>query len=296
MKKIMMMLSVLLLVGSTKAQQIEPLQNGGFEQWDTINGYQQPRDWYTLNALTNFGFDPTTEMTDDVHSGKYSVKLISKQGSQANLSGVLSSGPILDEMLQPNFDNLKFAFNKRPSAFRFYYKSNFLEADTAVGTFVLTKWNTNSKKTDTIGIADFSINKNFNTYQEANIVFNYQSASVPDSAFFIISSSADGFEPKVGSAIYLDDLALVYGTISVKNISLENMLLVYPNPAQTAINLSNSSELGSVKVFNNLGQIVFNTVENKSLLSIDMTEFVKGLYFVEIENKSGKLVKKVILN
>lgn len=296
MKKLMMMLSVVLLAGATKAQQVEPLQNGGFEQWDTIDGYQQPRDWYTLNALTTFGFDPTTEMTDDVHSGKYAVKLISKQGSRTNLSGVLSSGPILDEKLQPNFDNLKYAFSKRPSAFRFYYKSNFLEADTAVGTFVLTKWNTTTKQTDTIAIADFSINKNFNTYQEANIAFNYQSSLVPDSAFFIISSSMDGFDPKIGSTIYLDDFALVYGTIGVKNASLENTLLVYPNPAQTVINLSNSGVLGSVKVFNHLGQIVFNTVETKPLLSIDMKEFSKGLYFVEIENKSGKLVKKVILN
>jgi hypothetical protein len=45
MKKLMIMLSVVLVVGATKAQQIEPLQNGGFEQWDTIYGYQQPRDW-----------------------------------------------------------------------------------------------------------------------------------------------------------------------------------------------------------------------------------------------------------
>ncbi len=106
----------------------------------------------------------------------------------------------------------------------------------------------------------------------------------------------DGFDPKIGSTIYLDDLALVYGTIGVKNASLENTLLVSPNPAQTVINLSNSGVLGSVKVFNHLGQIVFNTVETKPLLSIDMKEFSKGLYFVEIENKSGKLVKKVILN
>jgi hypothetical protein len=72
--------------------------------------------------------------------------------------------------------------------------------------------------------------------------------------------------------------------------------LVYPNPAQTVINLSNSTELGSIKVFNNLGQIVFNTVEAKSLLSIDMNAFSKGLYFIEIENNEGKLIRKVILN
>jgi hypothetical protein len=191
---------------------------------------------------------------------------------------------------------LKFAFNKLPTAFRFYYKTNFLEADTAVGTFVLTKWNTTKKQTDTIAIAEFAINKNFNTYQEANIAFNYQSSLVPDSAFFIVSSSINGFEPTIGSTIYLDDLALVYGTIGVKNESLENTVLVYPNPAQTVINLSNSGVLGSVKVYNNLGQIVFNTIETKTLLSIDMTAFSKGLYFVEIENNEGKLVKKVVLN
>ena len=72
--------------------------------------------------------------------------------------------------------------------------------------------------------------------------------------------------------------------------------MVYPNPAQTVINLSNSTELGSIKVFNNLGQIVFNTVEAKSLLSIDMNAFSKGLYFIEIENNEGKLIRKVILN
>ncbi|MBJ7428939.1 MAG: T9SS type A sorting domain-containing protein [Bacteroidia bacterium] len=296
MKKLMMMLSVVLLAGATKAQQVEPLQNGGFEQWDTLDGYQQPRDWYTLNALTSFGFDPTTEMTDDAHTGNYAVKLVSKKGPFGNLSGVLTSGPILNEALEPTFENLKFAFNKLPTAFRFYYKSNFLETDSAIGTFVLTKWNTITKTADTIATTDFSTSKNFNTYQEANIPFQYLSTQTPDSAFFIITSSADGFNPTIGSTIYLDDLALVYGTNNIKNASLQNSLLVFPNPAQTVINLSNSSELGSIKVFNHLGQIVFSTVETKSLLSIDMTEFAKGLYFIEIENNAGKLVKKVVLN
>lgn len=83
---------------------------------------------------------------------------------------------------------------------------------------------------------------------------------------------------------------------------LNNSVLIYPNPTTESITieLSNLIQNGSIKIFNVMGQEVFETNINASAYTItiqhiDISKYAKGLYTVVIDNNKNKLYKKLLL-
>jgi hypothetical protein len=71
-------------------------------------------------------------------------------------------------------------------------------------------------------------------------------------------------------------------------------LIIYPNPVYDVLNISNPTVINFVKIYNFLGQCLFNTSPNGLTSSINMTQFTAGTYFVEIDSEAGKKITKVI--
>ncbi len=296
MKHLFILLISSFAFGSAVAQQVEPLPNGNFEQWDSIDGYANPRNWYTLNELIVFGFQATTEMTTDAHSGSYAAKLESKDGQSADLSGVICTGPILNASGQPDFSHMKIAFNKRPSALRFFYKTTFNLPDTAVLGYFLTKWNATTQQTDTIGMAQAELFGTFSTYQQAVINFEYFSNATPDSAFFIASSSIDGFNPTVGSTLYLDDMDLLYYAAGVNETTANlNRLTVWPNPTNATIHVSAGEKILNVSIFDMEGKLVYEAKHNDTQYQADLSNLKEGLYILQTEHASSINRTKILV-
>ena len=77
---------------------------------------------------------------------------------------------------------------------------------------------------------------------------------------------------------------------------------LYPNPAQNEVNVafnSPQSETVTVRIFDMVGKVVrttevgVNTGDNK--FSFDLADLTKGIYFIELNSSSERLVKKLIL-
>lgn len=89
---------------------------------------------------------------------------------------------------------------------------------------------------------------------------------------------------------------------NIVNSSLVDDLFIYPNPANNQITIdftSIKSEQVTVRYKNLLGQLVFEkpfeVLENqKNSFNQDISEFNKGVYFVEIEFENSTHVRKVI--
>lgn len=295
MKHLFILLISTIVFGNVSAQQVEPLPNGGFEQWDSIDGYSNPRNWYTLNELIAFGFQATTEMTTDAHSGSYAVKLESKDGQFADLSGVICTGPILDANSQPDFSHMKIPFTKRPSALRFFYKSTFNLPDTAVLGYFLTKWNSTTQQIDTIGMAQTELFGTYSTYQLAVVNFKYFSNATPDSAFFIASSSIDGFNPTVGSILYLDDIDLLYYSAGVNETTNLNRLTVWPNPTNATIHISANEKIQTISIFDMEGKLVYSVKHNDTQYLADLSNLKEGLYILQTDHASGINRTKILI-
>lgn len=101
-----------------------------------------------------------------------------------------------------------------------------------------------------------------------------------------------------GNGTFVDNFN-VEETLSVEENQLLDITL-FPNPAsnQVTVGLPNTI-IGntSFEITNNLGQVVsrFESSASDSAVSLDISGFARGLYFVAIENANSRTVKKLIV-
>jgi len=67
---------------------------------------------------------------------------------------------------------------------------------------------------------------------------------------------------------------------------------VYPNPANTAIQINSSSEFKKIEIFNAMSQLIDSFEGKTNSLTVNLTNYENGMYFIKIDNSS---VKKIIV-
>ncbi|WP_310559926.1 T9SS type A sorting domain-containing protein, partial [Flavobacterium sp.] len=82
-------------------------------------------------------------------------------------------------------------------------------------------------------------------------------------------------------------------TLSVNEFDA-NAFTYYPNPVSNELNLSYSYGLTSVKVTDVLGRQVYFKKLNEDSVKVDMTNLIRGVYFVEVTSKDSSKTIKVI--
>jgi len=82
-------------------------------------------------------------------------------------------------------------------------------------------------------------------------------------------------------------------TSSIKNKTAPNIsILISPNPAKNTITITSSSTNFSYKIFNAIGDEVANGKSTSLAQSIDIANYVKGFYFIEVGNERVKFIKE----
>jgi hypothetical protein len=77
--------------------------------------------------------------------------------------------------------------------------------------------------------------------------------------------------------------------ILVKNNSVAQDITITPNPSSNNISINSNTKLGTISIVNSFGQIVFETASSTNSVSLDISAFTSGTYF--IKTKSGALTK-----
>lgn len=161
---------------------------------------------------------------------------------------------------------------------------------------VLDAW----ANTYNIPVMDFSAR-----FSDASIkMTDYGSAAMPK--VVVLGGSAHSVFYNVGNAV--DTAALVAGinnalaAPSAIESETENKgeLNVYPNPANSLINLSfvlNKSSNILVEIMNSLGQSVYSITEvynsGEFKLTINTNDLPNGVYFLKFSNESGSQIVKI---
>lgn len=91
-------------------------------------------------------------------------------------------------------------------------------------------------------------------------------------------------------------VSLVSQSCEIKKITMSDSITVFPNPTDGKVEIAATSPIRDVKVYNLLGEIVAYKNETDRDLTIDLTGFTNGIYFVKVESGSYKKVQKIILN
>ena len=103
----------------------------------------------------------------------------------------------------------------------------------------------------------------------------------------------------LGNNLYIDDVHVgMLLDISENNPDF-NEVQVFPNPSKDIVNIwvPNSDENSKISVFNMQGiEILTLKMENKESTQLDLSDFVKGVYFLRIKTNSELIIKKIIRN
>ncbi len=74
-----------------------------------------------------------------------------------------------------------------------------------------------------------------------------------------------------------------------------DFVTIYPNPADQFVILTSKSNIKEIKILNLIGKTVFSKEINSKQLRVDIQNYKKGIYFVEITAESGKQLLKLIV-
>ena len=120
-----------------------------------------------------------------------------------------------------------------------------------------------------------------------------------DSGFYVVNVSNNGCVRK--DSIFIS----VYSTESrfSKSLAERNLqninskhISIYPNPARNEIWLKTDMEINTqnvkVQLFNYLGECIYDTVLNENLQKINLSDYPKGLYFLQINHETFKIIKE----
>ena len=98
--------------------------------------------------------------------------------------------------------------------------------------------------------------------------------------------------PGDGSTYYFDDVSVFTTLGAVDNDLLP--LISYPNPVKNIWNIESVEEISEIAVFNTLGQNILRASPRNTNYSIDMTQFERGIYLMNVVSLSGSQTIKIL--
>ena len=97
----------------------------------------------------------------------------------------------------------------------------------------------------------------------------------------------------VGASLYF---AVAYESTGINELDNTNFL-IYPNPAKDVLTIQaeNNQLPITIKLINAIGETVKTELINSTTHSINVEEFLNGIYYLQLENKVGTSSKKIII-
>jgi hypothetical protein len=286
-KKLLFILTLTFAV-SAKAQNIP---NAGFESWTAGFGYDDPNSWGTLNALSIFDIPISVTKSTERHGGAFSAKVetmstIDSTGQETPSPGFMFIGSV--NILQQT-GVLGTSFTARPDSLVGWVKCNSVNGDTSGIALQLTKWDSIALTQEQLGFGSFITTSTSTSFYRFSVPIEYVSENTPDSiSVFVLSSIGNG---QIGSAIWVDDLSLIYNTSSIGELNSPSFE-VFPNPVNDELSIS-SKTVDKMEVYSATGILIDHIVIDSGLIyTYDTKKLANGLYLVK--NSKGELKRFIV--
>lgn len=83
--------------------------------------------------------------------------------------------------------------------------------------------------------------------------------------------------------------------MNLADVSLENDITVYPNPAKEEVNILSTSSINDIEIYDIMGRRIFQTEVRDYSKTINLSLFRKGVYIAKINTEQGIIKKKFIV-
>lgn len=289
MKNLFTFLIIIAFVGIIKTNAQTQMPNAGFESWSTLLPNYRPANYYTIDTMGMHSCYKTT----DKHGGTYAAMLRSLDTTiiffPIKLPGLATLGRI-NVSTQAIYGGIPFT--DKPDNFRCYYKYLPTNIDTMMVAVYFWKYDNVLHKKDTLGgfVFDTSATISSYTYLDIPIPWDSNFTIAPDSMNIILFSS---LTVQNHSSAFFDDFSFYYVSVGLET-KLDNILNeVYPNPTNGIININNDKAT-EVNIFNITGGLVLNQKFSENYAQIDLSDFPKGMYFIQQISEKGVITKRII--
>jgi len=128
------------------------------------------------------------------------------------------------------------------------------------------------------------------------IILSYASGDIIDSVSFGSQTADRSFQRcPDGTGAFIGTTPSYNGANCVTGINdIENniSLKIFPNPASGSFEITSDQPFTNVSIYNTLSQLIIYSTEKTNALSIDVSSYKNGIYFIRIDNT---VVRKVIV-
>ncbi|HTA82212.1 MAG TPA: T9SS type A sorting domain-containing protein [Bacteroidia bacterium] len=312
MKKSLLIVASLLIGAYTSNAQI---LNPDFATWsDTpLIGSSSVKDpnsglgttgWWSFNLLNYslLGSSPvsvTPDSTTTYSGAKYSAKITTVVLTSTSYSSVKAYG-IPDTMgliMTGNISQSGFGakvvkgepWNNRLTSFNFYYQYTPNGVDTASCSVVVSS--TTGGVRTTIGAGELKITAAASSWTLGTVNMTYVNGNIPDTILVMFSSSSLLSKPKPGSVFLIDGVSTVDGVNEVS--ATPASVSIYPNPATNAVHftITGNDIANYINVFDMTGKKITTLDAHNNIAILNSSELASGLYFYQLYNKAGNLMK-----
>lgn len=138
-------------------------------------------------------------------------------------------------------------------------------------------------------MAQYGVVVQYTTNQEQAFILNDQGKIFFSGNNLVINQSNGQTR-----TIAISDIRKLYfqTNLSINNdISFDNSIILYPNPATDNIKLSNIKNHSLICIYSMDGKLLINQFSSSDQ-SINVGSLKKGLYIVKVNNKTFKLIKQ----
>lgn len=262
------------------------LPNYSFENWSPVI-VENPDNWDSFNTVSTSVGHPSVTKSTSAYSGAYAAKLTNEFIPQYGdiIQGIITKGPIMNVLNGMG----GISYGAEPTSFDGYYKYTPNGIDTA--RFNVVFYNNQS----VVGGAYFEVNSTVSSYTAFSEMLVL--STTPDSMALAIFAGSNA-----GSTLYLDDINLSGGNVSITEQSIQDFY-IYPTVTSSNITvklISNTNQVSDVFVFSLEGklmqskQMTLTTGENT--MEYNLSNLPTGSYIIKISakdiNYSGIVTKK----
>ncbi len=132
------------------------------------------------------------------------------------------------------------------------------------------------------------------TYRSTDLGNSWDEFGGTGSWFFKAMAKHNG---ALFGVIHAVDSIYIYGNTSTGiNTDNENLISIYPNPAQNHLTIENHPDETDLKIFDITGKIVFEKKIQDVKDVLDVSNLESGLYTMHLINKNISFKKKLIIN
>lgn len=253
------------------------IPNNNFENWSNVNLLI---DWHTNSCPMCVPQIETYIVQKDsinVYNGNYAAKFVYNNS-------------------YPSFATIKFPLSSHPSSLSAYIKNQLFGIDTASLEIKLYK---NSMVVDSgVWIDTVSILN----YTKLTIPISQNSIQVDSAIITIAFGNIKHIQIMNLPNFWMDNLSFEFANGIEENNKNENNLIVFPNPANKIITIVlpvDKEKLIDLKIYNTIGQTVFQQEYDTEIKSFDVSHFTEGIYFIQVKTNIEKqrfYYKKIIIN